>query len=236
MTIYIRPQDRDTRYPLWHIPYRCRVPYIQTMSVEELAEKGIYTSGVAAYDHATAWEPRLISISVVKMIMLWSQGANIYIVDMDSACRQIYDDIQKHLEAWVAHINSSYNLRNYPEEDLKMMDQFNAVMYEHAKWVDRKVTWDGLLASRKSTTVSIASFNEFFNKRDRELQEARRKKNGAMGAARYQSERGLQFVEDPSTRRAEYLKLADMSHAGRDAPDPAAPRMAWQDLLERHSR
>lgn len=236
MTVYIRPENRDTRYPLWHIPYQVRVPYIQTLTVEELAEKGIYTSGVAAYDHATAWEPRLISISVVKMIMLWNQGANIYIVDMENCCRQIYEDIQKHLEAWVAHINTSYNLRTYPEEDLKLMDQFNTVMYEHAKWVDRKKTWDGLIANRKSTTVSIATFNDFFNKRDKERQEEIRKRDGAFGAGRFQSKRGLQFIGDPNTRREEINRYSDMSHAGRDAPDLSGPRMTWQDLLERRGR
>lgn len=234
MSVYIRPEERDTRYPLWYIPYECRVPYIQSMSIEELSQKGIYISGVPAYDHATAWEPRLMGLSVVRMIEMWHNGANIQLVNADSYVRKIYDDIQAHLQAWTNHINTTYNLRNYPEEELKIMDDFNGVMYEHAKWIDKKVTWDGMIGSRK-LTPSIATFSSFWDKRDRTRTEEERTKTTRMGE-RYKPKNGLEFVADPTSNAAEIARLNSMDHAGKEPIDIHPARTTWADLLNQYSR
>lgn len=233
MTIYIRPENRDTRYNLWHVLYQCRVPYIQSMSVEELAQKGMHVTGIAAYDHATAWEPRLISIPVVRMIELWHSGANVYLVNADQHVRQIYEDIQKHLAAWTQHINQTYNIRHIPEEDLKLMDEFNSVMWEHAKWVDKKVTWDGMLASR--AVPSIASFSSFWEKRDKLANEESAKKANMVGG-RFTSKRGLEFIPDPETHLAELKRVGSISHIGQEAPDIHPARTTWADLMNQYSR
>ena len=52
---YIRPENRDTRYALWFDRYQCRVPYIQTLSIDELSENGLPTSGDIHHDHAMQW-------------------------------------------------------------------------------------------------------------------------------------------------------------------------------------
>lgn len=234
MTIYIRPEDRDTRYPLWHVLYQCRVPYIQSMSVEELAQKGMHTTGIAAYDHAMAWEPRLMSIPVVRIIELWHSGANVHMVNADTYVRQIYEDIQKHLAAWTQHINQTYNIRSIPEEDLKIMDEFNNVMWEHAKWIDKKVTWDGMLGSRLNTP-SIASFSSFWEKRDRIKNEEDAKKSNQVGG-RFTSKRGLEFVADPASHLDELKRVNSIDHMGQEAPDIHPARTTWADLMNQYTR
>ncbi len=204
------------------------------MSIDELGKKGIYVSGVAAYDHATAWEPRLMSISVVRMTELWHGGANIHLVDADKYVRQIYEDIQKHLNAWTEHLNTTYNVRNYPEEDLKILDDFNSMMYEHAKWIDKKTTWDGMLASRNNIP-SIATFSNFWEKRDKLKTEEERQAGSRMGG-RYKTKSGLEFISDPATQAAEVQRLSDMDHTGKEALDIHPARTTWSDLMDQYKR
>ena len=103
MSTYIHPNNRDTRYPLWFDRYRCRVPFIQTLSIEELEQNGLPSSGDRYHDHAMQWEPRLMSIPIVRMAELWASGANISLVDSKDS-PQIYKAISAHLFAWKAHI------------------------------------------------------------------------------------------------------------------------------------
>lgn len=236
MTVYIRPEDRDTRYPLWYVLYKVRVPYIQSMTVEELSQRGIYTSGIGAYDHATAWEPRLMSVPIVRIIELWHNGANVYIVDIEKHCRPIYEAVQKHLEAWAHYKSSAYNLNNYPEEDLKIMDDFNNVMYEHAKWVESKRTWDGLISNR-NVRASIATISDLWDKNAKIRREEEDKKRGSVENRRYNSKRGdLKFSSDPVTHRKLLEEVADMSHAGKPAVDIHPKRTSWSDLIEQYGR
>lgn len=130
---YIRPEDRDTRYALWFERYQCRVPYIQTISIEDLEENGLPTSGDMHHDHAMMWEPRLISIPIHRMADLWQSGANISLVNRSDAPK-IYEAIEKHLHAWRDHIANSYNPSKPPYDDLLVLDQFAHIVYEHAKF------------------------------------------------------------------------------------------------------
>lgn len=130
---YIKPENRDTRYPLWFTRYQCRVPFIQTLTVDELSENGMPTSGDPHHDHAMQWEPRLISIPIVRMAMLWSDGANVALVNRTDAPK-IYQAISAHLHAWKEHMTQSYHAVKPPFEDLLLLDQFANIIYEHAKF------------------------------------------------------------------------------------------------------
>jgi hypothetical protein len=133
MAQYIRPENRDTRYALWHVRYPCRVPYIQTLSIDQLMEDGLPTSGDIHHDHAMQWEPRLLSLPIHRMAELWSAGANISLLKRDDAPK-IYEAIMAHLHAWKDHIQNAYHPRNPPYDDLLVLDQFANIVYEHAKF------------------------------------------------------------------------------------------------------
>lgn len=130
---YIPERNRDTRYALWFDRYQCRVPYIQTLSIEELSENGLPTSGDIHHDHAMQWEPRLISLPIHRIAELWNEGANISLVKRTDAPK-IFDAISKHLHAWKDHIANSYHPSAPPYDDLLLLDQFANVIYEHAKF------------------------------------------------------------------------------------------------------
>lgn len=130
---YIPPKNRDSRYALWFVRYQCRVPFIQTLSVEDLEENGMPTSGDAHHDHATQWEPRLISLPIHRMAELWSSGANVSLVKATDAPK-IFEAISTHLHVWKNHIANSYHPAKPPYDDLLILDQFANIVYEHARF------------------------------------------------------------------------------------------------------
>lgn len=133
MSLYIHPRNRDTRYPLWFHRYECRVPFIQTLDMDDLEENGMPTSGDRHHDHAMQWEPRLISIPIHRMAELWSSGANVSLVNRADAPK-IFEAIHAHLLAWKSHIENSYHPVQPPYEDLMALDQFASVVYEKARF------------------------------------------------------------------------------------------------------
>lgn len=132
MSVYIPPEKRDTRYGLWYVHYQCRVPYVQTLDPDDLYQNGLPTSGDPHHDHAMQWEPRLLGLPVHRMAELMETGANVSLVNAADAYT-IYNDIEKHLLAWKAKIESSFNPGFVPEEDLLILDRFATRIYEHAK-------------------------------------------------------------------------------------------------------
>lgn len=129
---YIRPENRDTRWALWYVRYQCRVPYIQTKSLEELEEYGLPTSGDRHHDHAMMWEPILKSIPIHQMADLWKNGANISLVKASDA-PLIFEAISAHLHAWKDHLLHSYHPVKPPYDDLLVLDGFANVVYQHAR-------------------------------------------------------------------------------------------------------
>lgn len=130
--IYIPPENRDTRWPLWFKKYQVRIPHIQMLSIEEI-EDGLPTSGDEHHDHASRWEPRHMLLPVHRLAELWGAGANIHFVKSEDTL-DIYNDISAHLNAWKNHIQNEINYGDVPADDLLLLDQFANSIYEHAKF------------------------------------------------------------------------------------------------------
>ncbi|BAW19206.1 hypothetical protein [Ralstonia phage RP31] len=213
MSGYIRPENRDTRYALWHVRYQCRVPYIQTLNIDELEAWGLPTSGDVHHDHAMQWEPRLISIPIHRMADLWSGGANVSLVNRADAPK-IYEAISAHLFAWKNHIENSYHPTKPPYEDLLVLDQFANIIYEHAKFaydknfVDKhfRISSRGAIG-RRAMLNSMTRIDE------------RRRENAERGMTEL---RNIDFVE-AAPRYNPDAERTFVDYSGRDqAPDAPA--------------
>lgn len=219
MTIYIPESQRDTRYPLWIETYKCKIPAVQMRTLDDLRYNGTYVSGNPAFDHATNWERIHVYLPVVKMIEHWSNGANVFIVDIDKHARTIYDACEAHLRAWENHLESSYNTRNVPEEDLIMLDEFAQLMYAHAKWVEVKHYYDGILRPKKPTPSrgSLANFWEQLDKKKEAREEEER--NQIKLEPETFSFGGIDYVKDSSRMIDELKKHMGTDHFGKNAVD-----------------
>lgn len=144
---WIPYDQRDTAWWIWNELYQCSIPYIQMLTMEELQEFGMPTSGDAAYDYSTANELRQVMIPISEMVKYYHRGAQVYVTN-PADTKRIYDRISDHLIAWKQKLTKSLNMRNAPLEDLKLMDQFANAVYEHAKFQFTDDTIASILTNR----------------------------------------------------------------------------------------
>ena len=215
MTVYISPENRDTRYNLWYVTYPCTAPYIQTRSIEEIKEYGTRISQNKAYDDAAAWERHRCALTVVQMIQHWMNGVNLNIIDLDKYARKIYDDLEAHLKAWGEHMDRAFNSRKVPEADLIAMDEFCALMYKHAKWIEVKHYYSGLLQPKKAIP-SRATLGQFWAEQDK-IKERQREQGVIDDKLLVQTYNfgGIEYVKDTNRMLEEIRKAGAQAFAGK---------------------
>lgn len=129
---WVPPEQRDTRWYLWHKLFRCRVSNIQTMSVEYLQEFGMPSSGDAQYDRETANELVQRMLSINQMVEFFRNGVTVGVCQV-SDTKEIYERIKDHLDAWKLKLERSVNIRGAPVDDLVLLDRFATTVYKHAR-------------------------------------------------------------------------------------------------------
>lgn len=145
--VWVPYDKRPPAWFIWNELYQVSIPYIQMLSMEELEEYGMPASGDPYYDYGTANELRMIMIPISQMVIYFSKGVQLYVVNKDDT-KRIYERISDHLNAWKANLEHSLNIGDAPFEDLKLMDQFANVVYEHAKYQFTDDTISSFLARR----------------------------------------------------------------------------------------
>lgn len=227
MTVYIDEKDRDTRYALWYVTYLCKIPQIQMRTIDDIRYNGTYISGNPAFDHATNWERIHVRLPVVKMIEHWANGANIQIVDIDKHARTIYNACEAHLNAWGEYMDTSYNTKAVPEEDLIMLDEFAQLMYQHAKWVDVKAYYGGIIKP-KAAIPSRGSLAAFWDTLDKK-RAAQKEEEESRPDLRSQTVQfgGIEYVKDTNRMLDDLKKYMDNGHIGSNAVDIYARRESF---------
>lgn len=143
-------EQRSAAWHIWNELYQVMVPYIQMLTIEELQEYGMPTSGVPSYDYGTANEMRQIMIPIAQMVVYYHRGTQVYVCNKEDT-KRIYERISDHLNEWKLELTKSLNIGEAPLEDLKLMDQFANSVYEHAKYQFTDDTIASFLARRVDT-------------------------------------------------------------------------------------
>lgn len=220
MTIYIAEEDRDTRYALWYVPYLCKIPQVQMRSIDDIRFNGTYISGNPAFDHATNWERIHVRLPIVKIVEHWVNGANVFIVDIDKHARPIYDAVEAHLNAWGEYLDTSYNTKPVPEEDLIALDEFAQLMWSHAKWVDVKKYYNGIIkpkAAVPSRGALAAFWDNLDKKREAQAEQEKDKVDFSTQSLRFSN--GVEYVRDTNRMLEQLKKHMDQNHIGSNAVD-----------------
>lgn len=129
---YVKPEDRDTSYYLFHELYRCQIPFIQTMSADYIKHFGMPTCFDAEADRAAANELITTMLTINDMVEYFKRGTTVRVVNYADTAK-IYERIADHLNAWKHVLETRMNSRNAPIEDLIDLDKFANVVYVHAK-------------------------------------------------------------------------------------------------------
>lgn len=150
----------DTSKNLWDLKFFCRVPELQTRSVEHIKFFGTPTTGDSAIDKELANQWISTFMCIDDMIELYKKDIPIRIVNTADV-KKIYDYISQHLHAWKSQVSVGLNLGDAPLEDLVYMDRFANTIYEHAKYHFSKDVADSILAKSFTSVIPINKTNFF---------------------------------------------------------------------------
>ena len=150
----------DTASYLFDYLFKCRIPNLQTMSVEYISFFGMPTTGDQGIDKELAdqWITTMIPIS--KMVDFHNQGISIKVVRYEDV-KVIYNYISLHLQAWRKQIEHGINLGDAPIDDLIALDAFANTVYDHAKHQFTRTMADSILARHMSSIVRFNKDNFF---------------------------------------------------------------------------
>lgn len=152
MSTWVPPEKRDTRFYLFNKLFRCKVPNIQSMSVDYIRHHGMPTVGIPEYDRTMANELVDRMLSVAQMVDYHRRGVEVRVTTRDDT-KEIYDVITNHLLAWKRALEATRHPIDAPIDDLIALDEFANVVYPHAQPFFTKEAVDSLLA-RRITGVS----------------------------------------------------------------------------------
>jgi hypothetical protein len=156
---WLPPEQRDTRWYLWNERFTCRVPNIQTMSVDYIRYFGMPTTGDPLIDQQTANELVIRSLTVAKMMEYYQAGVTVRVCNEKDTAR-IYEIVMNHLAAWKSKMEVCLNTRDAPIQDLIDLDKFAGVVYKHARHHQPMGEWvDSFLARSIAGTLRVSRDN-----------------------------------------------------------------------------
>lgn len=127
------PEDqRNSAWYLFNVKFLCRVPYLESRSLEDIRMFGTPHVGIPEFDEQTSKElvDRLLTIS--EIADYFEKGVSVYVKRMEDT-KTIYDHIRKHLMTWEAHLQRSFDTKGAPIDDLVRLDKLAQSVYAHAK-------------------------------------------------------------------------------------------------------
>jgi hypothetical protein len=158
---WVPPEQQDTRWCIWNLKFRCRVPFIQTMSVDYMQHFGMPTVGdsrYAHYDKEMANEPITTMLSINQMVEYFRKGVTVAVC-RHADTKVIYEHISNHLRAWKDKLEVGFNIRSAPIEDLILLDKFANAVYRHAAPYFTAAYVDSILARKMSESLRVTRQN-----------------------------------------------------------------------------
>lgn len=157
MATWIDPKNRDHRYGVFFEKYKIKVPLINTLTVEEIREFGMPSSGMKEFD--TGAENELVDryVTINEMLIMHLNGIDV-LVDPYEKTKDIYEAISDYLGFWLKHIRQTYSTNHVPLEDLQDLDKFANVVYDKAKYQFTTAIVDDAMM-QAINDVSIVNFD-----------------------------------------------------------------------------
>ena len=158
MATWLPEHERDTSYYLFRNLFRCRVPFIQTLSKEYIKHFGMPESGDAFRNKQMANELTDRMLTIAQMAEYYDNGVQVYVCKKEDT-KKIYDLITDHLMAWRDRIENSFNPGNPPIKDLILLDRFANAVYAHAKYQFTQEIADSLMARHMASIIGFTPEN-----------------------------------------------------------------------------
>ena len=116
---------------IWEIYFYVNVPVAAMVSEQYIREVGLPVSCNKQRDKELEQAYQQTYITIDKMVEITRRGYSIFVKDSDT--KVIYDYIQNHLQAKIAHLQAAYKVDETLIDDLMELDRLAAVVYPFAK-------------------------------------------------------------------------------------------------------
>ena len=120
--------EQSAAYKLFHWPFQCKIQAIHLYDEDTVEYSGIPTSGDVDVDRAMAEESIQVTLSIARMIELFSEGAGIEFVRVEDTLT-IYQIIKQHLLDWKNEAEVALHSGRIPINDLQLIDEFGQAIY-----------------------------------------------------------------------------------------------------------
>jgi len=151
---------KDTAAAIFTHLFMCRIPNLQSMSVDYIKHMGMPTTGDPKIDAELANQLITTYLPISKMVEYFKDNVPVYITKKEDV-KLMYRYISNHLTAWKQYLNVGLNLGNAPIDDLILLDQFANTVYDEAKYEFTRETANSLLLQHMTNTVRVNRTNFF---------------------------------------------------------------------------
>lgn len=128
--------------------------------MEDLQRYGTVISGIREIDDDIGKCYITCMLSISKMADYYKEGIPIRVVN-SSDVKEIYEAISQHIHAWKSRLERGINLGDAPIEDLVLLDQFAASIYENAKYQFTPETVNSIFATQLLNLQRVNAHNFF---------------------------------------------------------------------------
>lgn len=151
--------ERNTvAYKLWHELFHCRLPNIETYSVDYIRMYGMPTCGDKTIDKQMANELVDRMLPVSEIVKYFEQGAKIRLAKVDDSVK-IYNYITEHINNWKQFLENGINTGAAPIDELKAFDRLAVAVHEHAKYQFNDEIVESIMSRRMSSVMRVSRKN-----------------------------------------------------------------------------
>lgn len=117
---------------IWERLYKVKVPYIDTLSSEELQNRGVPTCGISEFDQAAYTERITVMITIDAIAEYFRKGVAVQVVEY-ADLEDMYNVINRYLAVWSRILKQSVNAEKVPGEDLLLLDRLADKLYDQSR-------------------------------------------------------------------------------------------------------
>lgn len=153
----------DTTVLIWDHLFLCKIPQLDSTSVQFMRTVGHYITGDPGIDKELSNQWITTMLNIDRMVEFYREGVAIRVVNY-SDTKLIYENISEHLSVWRQRLTYGLNIGNAPIEDLILMDEFANLVYDHAKFQFTREMAESILGKHLDGVTRLNT-NNFFTKK-----------------------------------------------------------------------
>lgn len=124
-----------TGAPIWEDLYTVKMPYKHTISLNDLKEFGLPTTGNDLLDKQIHNEVVTIMIPIDAIVEYYRAGIKV-VFPRSNELEPMYNTVNRYLIAWKKQLEHGVNISGAPVDDLILLDKFASELYQQTRLIN----------------------------------------------------------------------------------------------------